>query len=113
MCSSCLLSKVYIPQGIKKAIKSSNSDQSVIFFSKMEGKENFGFSSNNSTFLVVPDLQRQNTYVYDADQSLSGMTVSNKKSNFLLKKSINLYFGPELNLKKLRKKSSFFNDFFF
>ena len=64
----------------------------------MEGKENFGFSSNNSTFLVVPDLQRQNTYVYDADQSLSGMTVSNKKSNFPLKKSINLYFGLEWNL---------------
>ena len=42
----------------------------------MEGKENFGFSSNNPTFLVVPDLQRQNTYVYDADRSLSGMTVS-------------------------------------
>ena len=85
MCSSCLLSKVYIPQGIKEAIKSSNSDQSVIFFfSKMEGKENFGFSSNNSTFLVVPDLQRQNTYVYDADRSLSGMTVS---EFFIVKKS--------------------------
>ena len=42
----------------------------------MEGKENLGFSSNNPTFLVVPDLQRQNTYVYDADRSLSGMTVS-------------------------------------
>ena len=66
----------------------------------MEGKENFGFSSNNSTFLVVPDLQRQNTYVYDADRSLSGMTVSNKKSNFPLKKLINLYFDPELNLRK-------------
>ena len=42
----------------------------------MEGKENFGFSSKNPTFLVVPDLQRQNTYVYDANRRLSEMTVS-------------------------------------
>ena len=42
----------------------------------MEGKENLGFSSKNPTFLVVPDLQRQNTYVYDADRRLSEMTVS-------------------------------------
>ena len=67
----------------------------------MEGKENLGFSSNNPTFLVVPDLQRQNTYVYDADRSLSGMTVSGffslKKSNFCP----NIQFGQNFTLRRI------------
>ena len=76
----------------------------------MEGKENLGFSSKNPTFLVVPDLQRQNTYVYDADRRLSEMTVSyfffivkKSKNSILTKLYITMYLNFCVKIGRLSK----------